>query len=76
MTITHALSPDPDATTKLTPARSSLAHATTTLTFLVYIRALLNFNIGGASAAGVLAILLANIVAFFLMRAVARSINR
>jgi sorbitol/mannitol transport system permease protein len=60
----------------LTTTAGGPGDATTTLTFLVYIRALLNFNIGGASAAGVLAILLANIVAFFLMRAVARSINR
>jgi sorbitol/mannitol transport system permease protein len=60
----------------LTTTAGGPGDATTTLTFLVYIRALLNFNIGGASAAGVLAIVLANIVAFFLMRAVARSLNR
>ena len=60
----------------LTTTAGGPGDATTTLTFLVYIRALLNFNIGGASAAGVLAIVLANIVAFFLLRAVARSINR
>jgi sorbitol/mannitol transport system permease protein len=59
----------------LTTTAGGPGDATTTLTFLVYIRALLNFNIGGASAAGVLAIVLANIVAFFLMRAVARSLN-
>ncbi|OYV39424.1 MAG: sugar ABC transporter permease [Rhodospirillales bacterium 20-64-7] len=60
----------------LTTTDGGPGDATTTLTFLVYIRALLNFDIGGASAAGVVAIVLANIVAFFLMRAVARSINR
>ena len=36
--------------------------ATTNLTFLIYQRALLAFNVGGASAAGVIAIILANIV--------------
>jgi sorbitol/mannitol transport system permease protein len=60
----------------LTTTAGGPGDATTTLTFLVYIRALLNFNIGGASAAGVLAILFANAIAFFLMRAVARSLNR
>ncbi len=51
-------------------------HATTTLTYLIYIRALLSFNIGGASAAGVIAIVLANIVAVFLMRIVAGTLER
>ncbi len=60
----------------LTTTAGGPGDATTTLTFLVYIRALLDFNIGGASAAGVLAILFANLVGFFLMRAVARNINR
>jgi sorbitol/mannitol transport system permease protein len=59
----------------LTTTAGGPGDATTTLTYLVYIRALLNFNIGAGSAAGVLAIILANIVAFFLTRAVARSIN-
>lgn len=60
----------------LTTTAGGPGDATTTLTFLVYIRALLDFNIGGASAAGVLAILFANVAGFFLMRAVARNINR
>lgn len=49
--------------------------ATTNLAFLIYIRALLEFDVGGASAGGVIAIILANIVAFFLIRAVARSLD-
>lgn len=49
--------------------------ATTTLTYLVYIRALVDFSIGSASAAGVFAIVLANIVAFFLMRAIAKNLQ-
>ena len=49
--------------------------ATTNLAFLIYIRALLEFDVGGASAGGVIAIILANIVAFFLIKAVARSLD-
>lgn len=50
--------------------------ATTTLTYLVYIRALLDWDVGGASAGGVFAIILANIVAIFLVRTIARGLNR
>jgi sorbitol/mannitol transport system permease protein len=49
--------------------------ATTTLTYLVYIRALVDFSIGSASAAGIFAIILANIIAFFLVRAIARNLH-
>jgi sorbitol/mannitol transport system permease protein len=49
--------------------------ATTNLAYLIYIRALLEFDIGGASAGGVIAIILANIVAFFLVRAIARNLD-
>ncbi|WP_029010186.1 carbohydrate ABC transporter permease [Azospirillum halopraeferens] len=48
--------------------------ATTNLAFLIYMRALLEFDVGGASAGGVIAIVLANIVAFFLVRAIARNL--
>ena len=41
--------------------------ATTNLAFLIYQRALLAFNVGSASAAGVIAIVLANIIAAFLV---------
>jgi sorbitol/mannitol transport system permease protein len=50
-------------------------NATTNLAFLIYSRALLQFDIGGASAGGVVAILLANIVAIFLVRTVARRLE-
>ena len=50
-------------------------NATTNLAFLIYARALLQFDIGGASAGGVVAIILANVVAFFLVRAVARRLE-
>jgi sorbitol/mannitol transport system permease protein len=47
-------------------------NATTNLAFLIYARALLHYDVGGASAGGVVAIVLANIVAFFLVRSIAR----
>ena len=50
-------------------------NATTTLTYLIYLRALVNFDVGGASAGGVIAIVLANIVAFFLVRTIAKNVN-
>ena len=45
--------------------------ATTNLAYLIYGRALLQFDIGGASAGGVIAIVLANLVAALLARTVA-----
>ena len=50
-------------------------NATTNLAFLIYARALLQFDVGGGSAGGVVAILLANIVAFFLVRSIARNLE-
>jgi sorbitol/mannitol transport system permease protein len=49
--------------------------ATTNLAFLIYVRALLEYDVGGASAGGVIAIILANIVAFFVVRTVARNLE-
>lgn len=49
--------------------------ATTNLAYLIYIRALLDFDVGMASAGGVVAIILANIVAFFLVRMVAKNLE-
>jgi sorbitol/mannitol transport system permease protein len=49
--------------------------ASTNLAFLIYIRALLDFDVGVASAGGVIAIVLANIVAFFLTRTVAKTLE-
>ena len=40
-------------------------YASTNLPFLVYQKALLEFKIGQASAGGIIAVILANIVAFF-----------
>ncbi len=49
--------------------------ASTNLPFLIYRYALLEYDVGGASAGGVIAIVLANIVAIFLMRSLSRSIE-
>jgi sorbitol/mannitol transport system permease protein len=49
--------------------------ASTNLPFLIYRYALLDFDVGGASAGGLIAIVLANIVAIFLMRSLAKSIE-
>jgi sorbitol/mannitol transport system permease protein len=48
---------------------------TTTLTYLIYMRALLDWDVGGASAGGVLAIVLANLVAIFLVRTIAKGLD-
>lgn len=48
---------------------------TTNLTYLVYAQALLQFDIGGASAGGIIAVILANIVAFFLMRMIGKNLE-
>jgi sorbitol/mannitol transport system permease protein len=49
--------------------------ASTNLAFLIYRYALLEYDIGAASAGGVIAILLANVVAAFLVRSMARNIE-
>jgi sorbitol/mannitol transport system permease protein len=48
--------------------------ATTNLPFFIYSRALLGYDVGGASAGGILAIVLANIVMIFFVRTVARQL--
>jgi sorbitol/mannitol transport system permease protein len=48
--------------------------ASTNLAFLIYLRALREYDVGGASAAGVIAVILANIVAVFLVRSIAKNI--
>jgi sorbitol/mannitol transport system permease protein len=45
--------------------------STTNLTYLVYSLGLLQFDVGLASAGGIIAVVLANLIAFFLMRFVA-----
>ncbi len=50
-------------------------HATTTLAFLVYALGLQQFDAGIASAGGILAVILANIVSIFLVRILARNLQ-
>ena len=47
----------------------------TNLAYLVYSQALLRFDVGSASAGGVIAVVLANILAIFLMRLVGRNLE-
>ncbi|EKE43188.1 binding-protein-dependent transport systems inner membrane component [Oceaniovalibus guishaninsula JLT2003] len=49
--------------------------ASTNLTYLVYIQSLLQFDVGLGSAGGVVAIVLANIVAIFLMRMIGKNLD-
>lgn len=49
--------------------------ATTNLTYLVYVSSLLQFDVGMGSAGGVIAIILANIVAIFLMRMIGKNLD-
>lgn len=50
-------------------------YASTNLTFLIYRAARLNFDIGGGAAGGIIAVVLANIIAIFLMRAVGKNLD-
>jgi len=48
---------------------------TTNIPFLVYAQALLQFDVGSASAGGIVAVVLANIVAFFLVRLIGKNLE-
>ena len=50
-------------------------NATTNLTYLIYAMGLQQFDVGIASAGGILAVVLANIVSFFLVRMLARNLK-
>jgi sorbitol/mannitol transport system permease protein len=50
-------------------------YASTNITYLVYHQALLDYDVGGASAGGIVAVILANIVAFFLVRIVGKNLD-
>jgi sorbitol/mannitol transport system permease protein len=49
--------------------------ASTNITFLVYAQSLLQFDVGGGSAGGIVAVVLANIVAIFLMRMIGKNLE-
>jgi len=49
--------------------------ASTTLTYLVYVQSLLQFDVGGGAAGGIVAVILANIVAVFLMWMIGKNLE-
>ena len=49
--------------------------ASTNLPYLVYGQSLLQFDVGGGSAGGIVAVILANIVAIFLMRMIGKNLE-
>jgi sorbitol/mannitol transport system permease protein len=50
-------------------------YASTNLPFLIYRAARLSNDVGGAAAGGIVAVILANIVAIFLMRAIGKNLD-
>jgi sorbitol/mannitol transport system permease protein len=48
---------------------------TTNIAFLIYSQALIQFDVGSASAGGLVAVVIANILAFFLVRIVGRNLE-
>ena len=48
---------------------------TTNIAFLIYSQALIQFDVGSASAGGLMAVVIANVVAFFLVRIVGRNLE-
>ncbi|HVM82558.1 MAG TPA: sugar ABC transporter permease [Candidatus Binatia bacterium] len=48
---------------------------TTNIAFLIYSEALIQYDVGGASAGGLVAVVIANILAFFLVRIVGRNLE-
>jgi polyol transport system permease protein len=50
-------------------------YASTNITYLVYMQSLLQFDVGGGSAGGIVAVVLANIVAIFLMRMIGKNLE-
>jgi len=48
---------------------------TTNIAFLIYSQALIQFDVGNASAGGLVAVVIANIVAFFLVRMIGRNLE-
>jgi sorbitol/mannitol transport system permease protein len=48
---------------------------TTNIAFLIYSQALIHYDVGSASAGGLVAVVIANIVAFFLVRIIGRNLE-
>ncbi|MDC9547345.1 sugar ABC transporter permease, partial [Pseudoalteromonas sp. CST4] len=45
------------------------------ITYLIYTQSLLQFDVGGGSAGGIVAVIIANIVAIFLMRLIGKNLE-
>jgi sorbitol/mannitol transport system permease protein len=50
-------------------------YESTNIPYLVYVQALLQFDVGGASAGGIIAVIIANVVAFFLIRLIGKNLE-
>ncbi len=50
-------------------------YASTNITYLIYSQSLLQFDVGGGSAGGIVAVVIANIVAIFLMRLIGKNLE-
>ena len=50
-------------------------YESTNIAYLVYAQSLLQFDVGGGSAGGIIAVILANIVAIFLMRMIGKNLD-
>jgi sorbitol/mannitol transport system permease protein len=50
-------------------------NASTNITYLIYTQALLQFDVGAGSAGGIIAVILANIVAVFLIRMIGKNLE-
>lgn len=51
-------------------------NASTNITYMIYAQSLLQFDVGGGSAGGIVAVILANIVAIFLMRMIGKNLGK
>ena len=51
-------------------------YASTNVPYLIYTLSLLEFDVGGGSAGGIVAVIIANIVAIFLMRMIGKNLER
>ena len=58
-----------------TTRRVAFTAAAWLVAFLIYSQALIQFDVGNASAGGLVAVVIANIVAFFLVRIIGRNLE-
>lgn len=51
-------------------------YASTNITYLIYSQSLLDFDVGAGSAGGIVAVIIANVVAVFLMRMIGKNLEK